>query len=121
MYKLVILVEDLEDRALFDRGWPEFLRYAEAMPGLRRESTSQVAHVLYGLKPIALIHELFFEDRRAAHEALDSPAGRNAGQTLQAITGGRMTLLLADHLEDSIENIVRARHTRPEPSERTDE
>lgn len=113
----MILIENLQDQELFERGWPEFLRYAEAMPGLRRESTSHVAHNLYGSKPISLIHELYFEDRRAAHQALDSPAGRNAGQTLQAITGGRLTLLLADHLEDEIENIVQARQRDQESRE----
>ena len=45
MHKLVILIEPPADQAALDTGWPEFLRYAESMPGLVREATSRVEHV----------------------------------------------------------------------------
>ena len=55
-----------------------------------------------------MMHELYFESRGQALQALSSPAGQSAGQVLQAITGGRMILLLADHLEDTLANIQEA-------------
>lgn len=105
MYKLVILIETLEDWQAFENGWPDFLHHAERMPGLRREATSRVDGMLYGQAGYALMHELFFDSAEAAHQALSSPHGRQAGKTLQAITGGKMTLFFADHKEDALENI----------------
>jgi uncharacterized protein (TIGR02118 family) len=109
MHKLVILIEELEDPQAFEAGWPRFLHWAEQMPGLRREVTSRATHNLYGRHPISLVHELFFDDAQSAYRAMDSPQGQAAGQTLQAITGGQMTLLFAEHQEDSLENIRQAR------------
>lgn len=105
MHKLVILVENPENESAIEAFWPEFLRWAEKMPGLRREVTSRIAHVLYGSYPCLMIHELFFDSSEAARSALASPEGIKAGETLQHITKGRITLYLADHLEDTLENI----------------
>src|SRR3989337_3902360 len=92
MYKLVIIIESPEHAADFDRRWPEFLAKAEGMPGLRREVTARVDRVLHG-KAAYLIHELHFDSLPAATEAMASPAGPRAGQLLQEISGGRLTLL----------------------------
>jgi hypothetical protein len=107
-HKLVILVEEPVEPAVFDDGWPEFLHWAEQMPGLLREVTSRVSHMLFGIYPCSLVHELHFVDQQAAHQALESPAGQAAGRTLQALTGGRMTLFFAQHMEDTLENIQQA-------------
>ena len=109
MHKLVILIEPLEDYETLEEGWPQFLRAAEAMPGLKREATSRVVDYLYGAHPVIQIHELFFETQDAAHQAMSSPEGRQAGRILQQITGGRMVLLFADHKEDNLENILKYR------------
>jgi uncharacterized protein (TIGR02118 family) len=101
MYKLVIIIESPEHAVDFDRRWPEFLAKAESMPGLRREVTARVDRVLHG-KAAHLIHELHFDSLPAATEAMASPAGQSAGQLLQEISGGRLTLLLADHLQDEL-------------------
>jgi len=37
--------------------------------------------------------------------AMASPQGQAAGSVLQQLTAGRMTLLVAEHREDSLENI----------------
>lgn len=106
MYKLVILIEPQDHSSEFDRRWPEFLAKAERMPGLRREVTARVDRVLYG-KPAHLIHELHFDSLTAATDAMASPAGKSAGQLLQDISGGKLTLLLADHLQDELSHIHR--------------
>ena len=51
MYKLVILVEPLENWDHFEERWPEFLHLVETLPGLSREATSRVDVFLYGTKP----------------------------------------------------------------------
>ena len=105
MYKLVILIEPQENSAEFDSRWPEFLAAAERMPGLRREVTSRVDSLLYGSVSMHMMHELFFDSLKAAGEAMASPEGQIAGQVLQDISRGKVTLLLADHLQDNLANI----------------
>lgn len=105
MYKLIILIEAQEDNERFERRWPEFLAAAERMPGLLREVTARVDRVLHGAFPVQMQHELYFESLKAAANAMGSAAGEEAGQILQAITGGKVTLLLADHNQDDLPNI----------------
>jgi uncharacterized protein (TIGR02118 family) len=105
MYKLVILIEAMEDPSAFDEAWPGFLHLAETMPGLRRETFSRVEAVLFANDHPALMHELYFNTLEEARTAMASSSGREAGRLLQQITGGRVTLFLADHKEDSLENI----------------
>lgn len=115
MHKLVILIEPLEDWEAFEEAWPAFLHLVESMPALRREAISRVDGFLYGATPYVQMHELFFENLKAAQESMASEQGRAAGKLLQAMTGGRMALFFADHKEDDLENIqkhVRKQHAR---------
>jgi hypothetical protein len=105
MHKLVILIQELEDPSPLEDGWPQFLHWAEQMPGLQREVTSRVSQTLFGDVTYRLVHELIFTDAQSAYNALSSPEGQAAGRTLQSITNGRVTLFFADHMEDTIENI----------------
>ncbi len=105
MYKLMILIEPTANGPLLDEGWPQFLHQAERMPGLLREASVLVRRTLAGRHEIAQAHELFFETQEALYQAMASPAGQAAGQILQHITAGQMTLLIAEHREDQIENI----------------
>ena len=105
MYKLVILIEPQPDWQEFERVWPQFLKQAEKMPGLIRETTSPVDRLLHGHYHVGMIHELYFESLQAVQDAMASPEGVEAGKTLQTITTGKVTLLFADHLEDELENI----------------
>jgi uncharacterized protein (TIGR02118 family) len=107
MHKLVILIDQLDDEVRFDEMWPEFLHISERMPGLKREATCRVENILYGAHQPALLHELFFESLEDIQKALSSDEGRSAGELLQRMTGGRMSLFIADHKEDDIENIRR--------------
>jgi uncharacterized protein (TIGR02118 family) len=109
MYKLIILIQAQPDLARFEARWPEFLAAAERMPGLRREVTSHVDRVLHGDFAAHMLHELFFDTLKAAAEAMGTPEGAQAGQVLQEITGGQVTLLLADHNQDEMANIRRHR------------
>ena len=109
MHKLVILIGPLLDENTFDESWPEFLHLAERMPGLRRETTSRVDSVLYGKYACVLLHELYFDSLADIQEAMRSPEGRAAGEVLQKMTAGRLTLLLADHKEDELANIHKFR------------
>lgn len=109
MYKLVILIETPQDLPLADRSfddqWPQFLHLVEQIPGLLRETTSRVNRVVYGRGEFNLIHELFFESLEELQRGLASPEGQKAGRVLQQMTGGRVTLLFADHKQDEMDNI----------------
>ena len=105
MYKLIIVIKPPIDPFAFDETWPSFLRQAEKMPGLIREATVRVSNTLFGNDQIHMIHELFFETHGELQAARESHQGQTSGQILQKITGGRMTLLVAEHREDDIENI----------------
>jgi uncharacterized protein (TIGR02118 family) len=109
MHKLVILVELPPDDTSFDETWPQFLRLSEQMPGLIREATCRVEYILYGDYEPVLLHELFFDSVDAIQQAMSSPEGQGAGEILQRMSGGRLTLLVADHKEDDLENIRKYR------------
>ncbi len=107
MYKLIILIEpDIDAEAFFD-GWPQFLALAEQMPGLKREVSSPVHRRLFGNLEYLMAFELIFDSEKAFDDALASPEGTAAGQMLQTITKGKVTLLTASHLEESIKNLRR--------------
>jgi uncharacterized protein (TIGR02118 family) len=120
MYKLVILIEPQTHWQEFERVWPEFLKRAEKMPGLLRETTSPVDRLLHGHYHVAMIHELYFESMEAAKQAMATPAGEEAGKVLQIITAGKVTLLFADHMEDDLVNIQehQKKDTAPETNEK---
>ena len=105
MYKLVILIEQQIDRNMFDSLWPQFLHWVEKMPKLVRESSSETAEFLFGRTYYMKMHELYFETLQDAKDAMASEPGQAAGRLLQKISRGHMTLFLADHREDSMENI----------------
>lgn len=116
MHKLVILIDALSEENAFAELWPQFLQFAERMPGLIREATCHVEHNLYGSCRATLIHELYFDSADAVQEAMSSPEGRAAGELLQRMTGGQMSLLITAHLEDELENI-RKHRMGPNPKE----
>jgi hypothetical protein len=105
MVKLVIMIEPPEDPGALEASWPRFLRLVESMPGLRREATSRMEVKLFGSARLERIHELFFDSLDAARNAMASAPGREAGARLQAMTGGKVSLFLANHNEDDIANI----------------
>ena len=105
MYKLVILIEPQDHNPEFDQRWPQFLAAAERLPGLRREVTSRVDRVLSGSMSAQLMHELHFDSLKAAGTAMASPEGQAAGALLQEISGGKVTLMLADHSQDDLAHI----------------
>lgn len=105
MYKLIILIGPVADSPQFAEGWPEFLHHAEEMPGLLREATIRIQASLFGDRDIRMIHELFFENAEDIQTALASSHGQAAGQILQKITNGNISLMTAEHKEDQIENL----------------
>ena len=114
MHKLIILIHDDCPAGRLDEHWPRFLRLAEKMPGLLRETTSWVDGVIYGEYGVQKIHELYFESRQALEEAMASPVGEQAGQMLGWITEGRMTLLFAQHQQEEAD-YLRRYHAEGDP------
>ncbi len=113
MHKLLILFEPLEDWTEFENTWPEFLHLVETMPGLIKESSSMVEMALFG-SSYARSHELYFDSLSSVKSAMASENGRAAGRLLQTMTGGRVTLLIADHHEDDMANIRKHQSKGPD-------
>lgn len=114
MHKLIIQIPATEKLPEFDVLWPEFLHLVEQMPGLQREATSHIQHVVYGRLDCSMIHELFFQDYEALAAGLDSVAGRRAAGILHRLTRQQAILMIADHKEDNLENIQRYRPAAPD-------
>ncbi|RMF49060.1 MAG: hypothetical protein D6755_02900 [Anaerolineae bacterium] len=102
MYKLVIIVPRQSVIHSLQEHWPKFLHLAERMPGLVRESHTRPHTYLYGMQRLELIQEFYFPDLPALEAALLSDVGQAAGSMLQEITGGRVTVLIAEHMEASL-------------------
>ena len=105
MHKIVILISVPPDDDVFDLSWPAFLKQAEQMPGLLRETTSRVHFQVYGDVACRLIHELHFNSLQALETAMQSEEGKKTGLILQQITAGQFSLYFADHHEDDVENL----------------
>ncbi|GAB4397825.1 MAG: hypothetical protein OHK0052_20480 [Anaerolineales bacterium] len=112
MHKLVILLPTTIDSQKFERHWHDFLRLAEKMPGLQRETSSLVQVVISG-QAYERMHELYFADYTALELALYSQMGQAAGKMLHYLSDGRVTLFTAEHQEDTLPNIQA--HASPEP------
>ena len=109
MYKLIILIPPNVNESALDEVWPEFLHHAEQMPGLVREAATHIREQIYGQGGLNRIYEFFFPDKETLYRALTSPHGEKAGQLIHEMTKGRAAILTAEHREDEIENIIRAR------------
>jgi len=109
MHKLIILFEPPDNEHTFQLNWQKFLGLAEKMPGLRRETVSRVEQVLFGKTEggYVLVHELLFDSKEALEAAMQSPEGQAAGAFLQSFTGGRVVLLLAEHMEAREKDFVK--------------
>ncbi len=111
MHKLTIFFyPPLEDRKFeFQADWQKFMGLAEKMPGLRRETVSDVQQFIYGSQGhrYAKIHELYFDTRAALDAALNSEAGQAAGAWLHEFTRKRFTLLIVEHKEALPEEFLR--------------
>ncbi len=113
MYKLIILIPPPFDNGAFYEQWPQFLHAAEQMPGLVRESSVHPHAHVFGPYRLEILHELYFESLTDLEAALLSPEGQAAGDLLQRITNRRVTLLIAEHKEDSLERIRSFRSPPP--------
>lgn len=111
MHKLTIFFyPPLQAKELaFQADWQKFMSLAEKMPGLRRETVSDVEQFVYGSQGhrYSKIHELYFDSRPALDAALASDEGQAAGAWLHKFTQKRFTLIIAEHKEASPEEFAK--------------
>jgi uncharacterized protein (TIGR02118 family) len=101
LHKLIIQFHIPDDVAEFETRWSnEFVQRAETMPGIQRVTVSRVMGGPGEALDLHLVHEFYFADLDAVRSAMVSPAGRVAGSTLMAITGGKVSLCYAEHMEE---------------------
>ena len=101
MYKLIILFRTPKDIGKFEEDWShKFVPFADAMPGILRVEVSAIEEDLTLPLIFYKTHELYFANRAALDEAMNSDAGKQAGRALQGFAKGGYQLLLADVLEE---------------------
>ena len=105
MHQLILLVPNDVDLIKFDDGWPDFLKSAEQMPGLIRESVIRFDQVLYGTQEFQRIYLFSFADRQSLENALLSPSGEKSGDILHKISAGKIIILTGIMQSDSITHI----------------
>ncbi len=105
MHKLIIFFfrQDFNQQ-----GWQKFMGLAEKMPGLRRETVSDMDEFVFGNagRGYAKIHEFYFDSRKALNTALQSKEGQVAGAWLQEFTSKHFTMIIAKHEEALPEEFV---------------
>jgi len=102
MYKFTIFFyPPLSNQDFNQEGWQKFMGLAEKMPGLRRETVSDIDEFLHGSQGhrYAKIHEFYFDTRKALDAALQSEEGQAAGAFLHQFTAKRFTMIIAEHKE----------------------
>lgn len=101
MHKLMVVFKSSDDSLELETRWStEFVARAERMPGIRRVSVSRVVGGPGGPVDIHLMHELYFDDLKALHDALASAQGQEAGKALIAFAGENVSIYFAQHLEE---------------------
>ncbi len=90
-------------------GWQKFMGLAEKMPGLRRETLSEVSELLFDGRGyrISKVHEFYFDSREALDAALRSSEGQAAGMWLHEFSHSLFTMVIAEHQEAFQEEFVR--------------
>ena len=104
MYQLILLIPNGVDPIKFDEGWPDFLKSAEKMPGLIQESIIRFDQVLHGAQEYQRVYLFSFSDRQSLENALLSPEGEKAGETLHKISAGKINILTGIYQSDSLSN-----------------
>ena len=100
MYKLTILFRHPPDLAKFEETWPDFVHFAESMPGVLLVEVSSNLASPEGHAEFYKIHEFYFADRAAMDKAMMSEKGVRAGGVLQVLAPGNYILLFAEAQED---------------------
>ena len=89
------------DAMTFEERWSnEFVPAAEALPGLRRVAVTRFKKSLSDPLQLYLVHEFFFDDSDSVQQAMASPQGQVAGETLMSIASEFVSVLVAEHLEE---------------------
>ncbi|MBI3243534.1 MAG: EthD family reductase [Chloroflexi bacterium] len=85
MYKLTILFRHPADLGKFEEIWPDFVHFAEAMPGVLRVEVSSSLTSPEGPSEFYKIHEFYFDNKAAMDKAMMSEKGVRAGNVLQVL------------------------------------
>ena len=98
MYKLTIF---FFKQNFNQEGWQKFMGLAEKMPGLRRETVSEVDEFIFGATGhgIAKVHEFYFDSKKDLNTALNSKEGQIAGAWLHKFTQKRFSTFIAKYQE----------------------
>ncbi|NDJ53380.1 MAG: hypothetical protein GYB68_09890 [Chloroflexi bacterium] len=103
MVKLVILLSPLDTEQVNPNvSYNDMLMQLEAIPTVRRKAVSTTWGGPAGI-PFDAIIELYFDHRLALEEALTTPEGTRAGQTVLAFAPNAV-IFFADVMEESFDS-----------------
>lgn len=104
MHKLVLHFRKPKDLFEFETRWSnDFVSVAESMPGIQRVALTRYVQRISGDEELYMTHEFFFVDAESALQALTSPEGQAAGKALMGFSGDRVSVYLAEHLQEDKE------------------
>lgn len=101
MVKLMMLFRRPEDEERFEKGYVQTLAKLERMSGIVRQQANMVYGSPEGQSKYYRILELYFASYEALDNAMRSPEGMEAGQSLLAYAGDLVEILFVDVLEEN--------------------
>ena len=102
MHKLMLLFKKPDDVLEFEQKWSEtFVATAERMRGIVRVGVTRVYGSPSSEADLHLIHEFYFENEESLRLAMLSDEGQAAGQALLSFAAELVTIVFAEHLEES--------------------
>lgn len=101
MVKFTITFDKPTDLARFEDAYNDFLALVERMPLITRRQVNTVLGSPMGETSLYRVLEVYFDEYGHMEEALRSPAGQEAGLTLQRrFPEGSFTLIFSEVFEE---------------------
>jgi uncharacterized protein (TIGR02118 family) len=85
----------------FENTYQDFLALVERMPLIQRRQVNHILGSPAGASPYTRVLEVYFEDYDKLQEALNSPAGQEAGAELYKLGAPNFVMFFAEVFEET--------------------
>ncbi|GGK31439.1 hypothetical protein GCM10010965_25280 [Caldalkalibacillus thermarum] len=103
MVKLIALYKQPEDPKAFDEHYENIhAPLAKKMPGLKRMEVTKIYGAPMGESPYYLLAEMYFENKEALNQAMQSEEGKAAAKDLMGFAGKLVTMMLGEVTESEV-------------------
>lgn len=100
MIKFMVIFRKPAHLDAFEDAYNDFLALVERMPHIKRRQVINVIGSPIGESPYYRILEVYYQDRAALENSLNSPAGQEAGGELRRFPLGSFEMVFADVYEE---------------------